>query len=706
MVNKDIKEIIEKYSSKLEREIKSESLESGYSKEYLKFKEELSPELSNFEKFAKGAGKIIKFKLKEKDRLKTTALLERAHIEISAEDASAFSLIAFILTLLFSVFIVAGLFLAGITVPVLIVALLFLIAGFVYFYTSSIPSRLCQQWQLKASSQMVPAILYLVVYMRHTSNLEMAVKFASEHLQPPLSLDFKKIIWDVETGKFSTIKESLDSYLEGWREFSLEFVEAFHLIEGSLYEPSDARRISMLEKALSVILDGVYDKMLKYTHDVQSPLTNLYMLGIVLPTLALALLPLASTLLKGALQWWHMAIFFNMIVPFFVFYMTSGILSTRPGGYGETEMLELNPNYPYYKSSSHYYKALLIAIPLFLIGMIPWLVYFHAIPDYQFKEIGMAIPSIGDMKIFDFADGKGPFGLGALILSFFIPLSIASFFFISYKSKTQKLIAMKEETKKLENEFASSLFQLGNRLGDNIPAEMAFGRVAESLKGTPTEGFFKMVSSNIQQFGMSVREAIFNPGRGAIIYYPSELIRTSMEILIESVKKGLQIAANALMSISQYLKNIQKINDRLRDLLADIISSMKSNMSFLAPLLAGIVIGLTAMISTILSSLQVMLQAGQGEKAMGPTTISGALDLFNRNAMIPPYWMQIIIGLYLVEIIYILTVTLVSVESGVDKLGEKSEIAKNMKSGILFYIMAALAASLILSLLAGMAVQV
>ena len=79
-----------------------------------------------------------------------------------------------------------------------------------------------------------------------------------------------------------------------------------------------------------------------------------------------------------------------------------------------------------------------------------------------------------------------------------------------------------------------------------------------------------------------------------------------MRILIEASKKGLKIAAVSLMSISEYVKNIQKITDRLRDLLAEIISDMKSNMTFLAPLLAGVVVGLAAMITTILIRIESM----------------------------------------------------------------------------------------------------
>jgi hypothetical protein len=227
------------------------------------------------------------------------------------------------------------------------------------------------------------------------------------------------------------------------------------------------------------------------------------------------------------------------------------------------------------------------------------------------------------------------------------------------------------------------------------------------LKGTPTESFFKTVNSNIQQLGMSVRDAIFNPQRGAIIYFPSPLVRTSMEILSESAKKGLQVAARALMSISQYVKNIQKINERLKDLLADIISSMKSNISFLAPLLAGIVVGLSSMITLIMNRLNQMLLSGMSTDTSlgGLTTLGNLMDMFKLENMMSPYFIQLITGIYLIEIIYILTVTLVTVESGVDKLKEKSEIAGNMKRGVILYLFAALAAILSLSLLAAVAIS-
>jgi hypothetical protein len=367
----------------------------------------------------------------------------------------------------------------------------------------------------------------------------------------------------------------------------------------------------------------------------------------------------------------------------------------------------MNPNYYKFKSKKPYLKASLVALPFIILGLLPF-IFQTGLPgmlglqqDYTFSQIGAGF--LGDMQIFFFKDGKGPFGLLAALLSLFIPLGVALFFSIVYSARTRDLIKAREDSKNLEQEFTNSLFQLGNRLGDGMPAEIAFAHIAESTRGQVTEGFFRTVNTNIQQLGMGLEEAIFNPRRGAIIYYPSALISTSMKILVESVKKGLQVAARSLMSISEYIKNIHKINERMRDLLAEVTSDMKSNMTFLAPLLAGIVVGLAAMITIILSKLQIMLNAQGNLDVAGIGSISEILDLFNLTNMIPTYFLQIAIGIYIIEVIFILSSTLVTVDSGEDKLKNVYETGKNLRRGLLLYFIVSLIAILALALLAAVA---
>ncbi len=709
----NVDEILKKYGRKIENQIETTPTNNrSYSKEYLTFKKEMAPETTRYEKWCRTLGNSIKIKLAEKDRKKIQKDIEIAHLDVEPGQVMGVALFSLLIVFFTGLILSVAIYLITGNFPILFIFLILITSAFLFYYFYSTPGRLANKWRLKASSQMVPCILYVVVYMRHTSNLERAIRFASQHLQAPLSLDFKKIFWDVETGKFSTIKESLDAYLETWRGYSLEFIESFHLIESSLYEPSNDRRIATLERALQVILDGVYNKMLKYSRTIRSPLTNLYMLGIILPTLGLALLPLASTLLNSEttlFSWYHVVVLFNLIIPFLVFYLTTEILLKRPGGHGESSLLELNPLYPKYKSKKPYYKALLICLPLLIIGLLPFIFQYTPLPelvglekDYTFQEIG--ITSFGNMKFFDFQlndTGKtvGPFGIVAVILSLFIPLSVGLFFSISYSEKTKELIKARKESKSLEKEFTSSLFQLGNRLGDGLPAEVAFSKVAESSRGTPSENFFKIVNVNLHQAGMSLEESIFNERRGALIYYPSSLIRMSMRILIESVKKGLNVAAISLMSISQYIKNIDKINERLRDLLAEVVSDMKSNMTFLAPLLAGIVVGLASMITLILVKLESITNIESVDTGIG-VNISQFTTLFQVQGMIPPYFLQAAIGIYIIQIIFILTGTLVTVDAGEDKLRKMSETANNLKFGLTLYLIVTLIATLILSILA------
>jgi hypothetical protein len=709
----DVDEILKKYGRKIENQIDSTPTnQNSYSKEYVTFKKEMAPETTKYEKWCQSLGNSVKIKLAEKDSKKIQKHLDTAHLDVEPGQVMSLALFSLLITFFAGLMLSVAIYLITGTFPILFIFLVLIASTFLFYYFYSTPSRLANKWRLKASSQMVPCILYVVVYMRHTSNLERAIRFASQHLQAPLSLDFKKIFWDVETGKYSTIKESLDAYLETWRGHSMEFIESFHLIESSLYEPSNERRITTLERALQVILDGVYEKMLKYSRTIRSPLTNLYMLGIILPTLGLALLPLASTLLNSEttlFSWYHVVVLFNLIIPFLVFYLTTEILLKRPGGHGESSVLELNPLYPKYKSKKPYYKAFLICLPLLLIGFLPFICQYTPIPewiglqkDYSFTDLG--ISTFGDLKFFDFQvndAGKtvGPFGVVAVILSLFIPLSVGLFFSMSYAEKTKELIKAREESKSLEKEFTSSLFQLGNRLGDGLPAEVAFSKVAESSRGTASEDFFKIVNTNLHQAGMSLEESIFNERRGALIYYPSALIRMSMRILVESVKKGLNVAAISLMSISQYIKNIDKINERLRDLLAEVVSDMKSNMTFLAPLLAGIVVGLASMITLILNKLQSLTNLGDVELGVG-TNISNFVQIFNVEAMISPYFMQVAIGIYIIQIIFILTGTLVTVDAGEDKLKKMYDTANNLKFGLILYLITALLAILILSILA------
>ena len=101
------------------------------------------------------------------------------------------------------------------------------------------------------------------------------------------------------------------------------------------------------------------------------------------------------------------------------------------------------------------------------------------------------------------------------------------------------------------------------------------------------------------------------------------------------------------------------------------------------------------------AALRSALQSAGGADAMsGFGNLGSFSTLFNPDVMIPPYFLQICIGIYIVEIIFILTKALVTVDSGEDELKETYDISANLLSGGTLYIIVAFLAIVALSLLA------
>jgi len=733
--DEDVHEILDKYSKKIGEYAESYNQDllsnEAFSKEYTIFRDEaMTRALTIYEKLCNSSEKLIKVSPKEEERKKLEEAIKTAHLNINPEGATSFATIillvsitiALILGLLFYMMpalpAASGAEESGmgmLTTSTILLLLLIVVAGFAITKPiSKLPMQIAAKWRLKASNQMVMCILYIVMYMRHTSNMEHAIKFAGEHIGNPLALDMRKAFWDVEMGKYSTLKESLDNYLEQWRKHNLEFVESFHLIESSLYEPDENRRVDRLEKALQVILEGTFERMLHFAQDVKAPITFLHMIGIILPILGLIILPLMGTFL--GVKWWHLGIVYNLILPIVVYYMGQNILQKRPTGYGERNIIEEIPDYERYTKASFLgmeinpiVPAVTIGIIMCFIGFIP--IIMHVADPMWDVSLG---GSLGNLLDYRNADGMpckageecyGPFGVGAVILSLFVTLGIALAIGTYHKIRTKKLIIIRDRTRELEKEFSGSLFQLGNRIGDGIPTELAVGKVAENMKGTPTGQFFGIASMNIKQLGMSVKESIFDGKRGAILAFPSTLIESSMKVLVESARKGPQVVAKCLVSISVYLDRIHQVSERLKDLLAEITTSMKSQIVFLTPMIAGVVVGIGSMITSIIGRLStriVGITGGGAEVTEGvPFNVQKLIGIFPTEKLMAPYFFQIVVGLYVVEIIIILTFLSNAIENGDDKLTEKNRLGKNLHTSTIFYCILALIITLIFSMLAG-----
>ncbi|MFW6013786.1 MAG: hypothetical protein ACOCZQ_00215 [Nanoarchaeota archaeon] len=723
-VDEETRKILEKYKKKLaesfDEELKDDSGQftekTITSREYKQFKESLkSPHFNFYEKACNICEGILKISPDKKSEKDMWDAIETAHLNVTPTGVSSFAILGPMTFIMLALFFSVGIPYALALEPSMFFLIFSIFAGIILMFPlQKMPFLIANTIRIKASNEMVLAVFYSVTYMRHTSNLELAVEFAANHLTGPLSLDFRKVLWDLETGKYFSIRESLDAYLEGWRKWNLEFVESMQLIEGSLYEGTEERRLSLLDKALDTMLQETYEKMLHYAQDLKSPMTSLNMLGFVLPILGMVMLPLAVNFL-GEVKWYYLMTIYNLALPAGVYYMGVNILSSRPSGYGDTDITSNNPQLQGYKVNP-LPTSIFIFVVLFMIGISPIIFttiggfknipigtgYNELVPDNCYTDEGEP-PSycLFQFRTQETDDGEvegGPFDLIPSLLSVFIPMSFGLSIGYYYKTKTKKIIEIREKSKSLEGEFSGALFQLGNRLGDGLPAEIAFGKVAKVMGSTTSGEFFNDVHQNITTKGMGVKEALFDQEKGVIYRYPSNIILSSMRVLTEASRKSPQIASQAIISISSYIKEMHRIDERLRDLLSDVISSMKSQSSFLAPVISAVVIGIGSMITNVLGKIS--LATEQGDMDTGDATAAGVNldDFFGMG--IPTFHFQMIVGLYVIQLIYILTYLVSGIESGSDKLMEEHQIGTNLVKGTILYSMLAFAVILLFNLLA------
>ena len=658
------KELAAKYRQRVEKELEGSAIEravSSYSDEYSNFKnEQVSIAHSFYEKACGFSQGLLKLTIPPADLEKVRQTITLAHLNITPEGAYAFTYF----TSLVAVAVFAALAVLLKNWFVVLFGLIVVVA--LLFYLPTIPRQILNSWRARASDQLVMAVLYIVIYMQHTPNLERAVKFVAEHLQPPLSLDFMKILWDVESKVYSSVIDALDDYALTWKGYDDEFIESVHLIESSLYEPNQNRKKQILDESVKVILDSTQDHMLNFAHNLQSPMEALHMLGVVLPVMGLVMLPMISAFMGSSVKWYYVVLLYNVVLPFAVYAIGKSVLATRPAGSDTSDV------YSFAKAkqaAQNTPRNILLSAAVFFLVSSPAFVYFAGMMKLSADQLRHA-----------------SFSLPAIFASIDIVLAMGLALGLYYYLSVAGIIKIKKKIENMEAEFSSAIFQLGEKLEERKPPELAVSELAETIKTADVAMFFQIIVVNLTQLGAGMREAIFDEKSGALAYYPSATIKSAMSLFVEGIAKGSEVAGSSLLIISEYLRSVSKVTERMKDLLADTVSSMASQVKVFIPIISGIVIGLATLTSTILVNLGEQLKAVSSVGGQ-PTAVGGGLtDIFQTNDMIPSPIFQLTVGIYVLELAWLLSFLLSRIIYGHDETEKKWLLAQNFLVATVFYV--------------------
>lgn len=656
----EIKKILSETSPEFKHLAKS-TIETK-SKEYKKFREEeeTGKKMSLYEKLC-NFSEIVNLEPDKGMKQKMQRAIDFAHLKISPKGSFSFAILIGIFIIFLSLI---GWFMGLNPTNTLIMFGLSIAAIFIFI---KYPEFLADNFRIKASQEIVLAIIYIVIYMRTSPQMEGAVRFAAKNLSGPLAYDLRKILWDVETRKYETIYDAMEEYLKTW-EKNKEFMEAIQLIKTSLEQP-ESKRYQMLDEAINIILYGTEEKMRHYAQSLRTPIMVIFALGITLPILVLVMFPILILMLSESINPLHLVIGYDVALPIIIFVISHEVLRRRPIGYS-TPDISLHPKY-----------SPLGKLKLKLLGKEKF------IPLWPFGlTISAPILFLGIFIMFLDQSSIGFVNLvGSLVVIWGIGIGFVVIFILEGKMK----IGIRDQIKKIQDEFGEALFQLGNRLALGNPMERAMEQTMNKSPNLAISGLFRKVLINIKRNNLALESALFDKKFGAIWEYPSKLVINIMRILLEATKKGVKNASLSAISISRYVKQIHNIEESLNDMMSESTASMRILGMFIAPLIAGVTVTMTAIMMIIFASLGETVStldigdAGTGIGGLNNIMMGGWGKI---GEIISVGTFQIVVGIYMIEICYLLSYLISGVDNGPgDTIGRRELVGWTLLIGLFVY---------------------
>lgn len=629
-----------------------------------------------------------------------------------------------------------------------------------YLYKKQ-PFSLVDREKILALAYVPEIVNYLTMSMRLTPNLEKAVEFAASHGRGKIAEDLKKIVWDVQLGRYESVEEGLDELAYRWGSYNEDFKHALMMIRASVLEGNPERRLALLDKAGQDVLEGSKEKMDLYARKLQQPTVYLYYFGILLPLLMAILLPIGSSLANNAdiAKAEFLFIIYNLLIPVMVFVFGKSIIANKPPTSTPPKIPENFPGLPprgsvrvagmnlpfrffalliivgglglgYYTdigATQDVFNSAFYLPTMGLLGQLsgdtvepePFQITgtLGAIPTYLVTPAERETRLLGNLKVLAapanervrrnealatevqsiphiryLAVEHGLFVGQFSLFGFLMGVSIAISVFLLGKYGARKKV--QDDIRAMESEFKDAMYVLASRMGENKPIEEAMKASVTFLpKSKVGRQVFRRVVENISNLGMTLETAIFDRTFGALRYIPSQVIRSGMRFLVDSVDLGVNVASKSLISLSLQLRNAEKINESLRKLLQDVTVMLSTMSAFVAPIVLGVV---SAMQRLIISSIASQASSGVDSGAAAGVGGLGGLgggggglnNLFSANALASaaePGAFILILGVYVMQIVFLLTYFNSQIEDTGNELHTYTSIAKTLPLAVGLY---------------------
>lgn len=432
------------------------------------------------------------------------------------------------------------------------------------------------------TAESIWVLTFMVIYLRRIPNIEGAIAFVASYLDGYLPSEFADIIYDLNIKKYTDIEQAIRAYSKRWIEWNYDFAYAVTIILNIRHIPDFFKAQELLDKALEWFIKTSDNKIALFAAYLKPKVVIVAMFLIMLPIIGVTMLPVLAVFLPESVRITLIFYIYDVLLPIIAFLLVQMVISERPFSF-QTPNLSMVPDLPkdgHFKLGKTQIKIFPIVLFIAIIFSIPSLI--HLI------DLGITMYRLPvDSPLWE-ALNRREYQLDAILTTYSmvlgIGLAVGLYFYLNSFQKIKKA----KEIEEIEKEIPLTVTVIENTLYSGVPLERGIIDILKNYRIALPRGklvrFLEIIVLNMYKFGMTLRDAIFDKKIGAIIHYPSLLLREVMNLIISASEKGIESIINVAKRISKHLDDINNLKQLMLSELSDSIGTLKIILYAMIPI--------------------------------------------------------------------------------------------------------------------------
>ena len=520
----------------------------------------------------------------------------------------------------------------------LISAVILLIYPFNIRYTASI---------MEYSEEMLRAILHISTYVQLGVSMESAFLQTEKNVSGILRKQFEDINNGLQRKSYTDLGQAISKYVEVWNKTNHYFVKSIRLLQIAAFS-SEEERERLIKETIETLMVN-YTTLGKRATEELSKKTNMLIAGgILLPILSLLGLPILSVFMPQMVTPEGIAFVYIILFPTIVLVAALSFSSKRV----QIDTIRIKDSMDYKPMGK---APLIIALAIIILCAVPTIISLTTV-------LSAAGRDNDSLKFFIFAWTAGA--------------GVALGVYIYANSYVKRYKTLWEKIRDIETDLPFILQSFSTYFTLNTPFEKVIEGVVDDyenlgFKDHPAVKGFKGIRHMLLTSKMTIGEIIRNHVSKLI---PSSKVCTVIKQIVTFEEVSQRSAAKASSLIRRQVIDTYKLDDYIKTLLSDTVGLINISITFLAPMLCAAAVVMTF---AILKSIVFITD----QLAMISTIFGGQeikLTLIDVTQVVPPIFISAIVGIYLLEMIIVLSIFQTQISIGSDFFQTMKTMASNM----------------------------